>query len=107
MPQGTVKWFNSDKGYGFITPGRGAFDRKRWSHPFPGDARQKRYVSAPVPRYLRACALALTSRPGYAAPCMSIRPELQAAASPSGGSTDLVGSESETPPRVSIWRLRQ
>ena len=32
-------------------------------------------------------------RPSYAAPCMSIRPELQAAASPSDGSTDLTGSE--------------
>ena len=26
MPQGTVKWFNNQKGYGFITPEGGAKD---------------------------------------------------------------------------------
>ncbi|MFO8074536.1 MAG: cold-shock protein [Actinomycetota bacterium] len=26
MPEGTVKWFNADKGYGFITPEGGGDD---------------------------------------------------------------------------------
>ena len=40
----------------------------------------------------------------YAVFCMSIRSELRAAASPSDGSTDLTGSEGETPPARGVRR---
>jgi len=55
MAQGTVKRFNSDKGYGFIAPGNGALDVSVHHSAIEADGyRSHRSTSASGRRFLTA-----------------------------------------------------